>query len=264
MDSSQRCGATSRNDTPAVKKPVACEVRALWTPKDGNSPDECEDGYAVDGPGGVAALADGAGSGIFSRQWARELTSRYLADRPDLGDATATAAWILACRTAWMASIDHPSMHPLQQEKVDRTGAAATFLTLSVRQVAGRPAWQVRAVGDSAFFWERDGVLQAAFPLFRSSDFGIAPDLLRTQRRITTHVRPVTAQGTGKVGDLYGLATDAVAQFLLRCHEREQFPGLQRYWDMDDVGWRQEVQRLRQEKRIVNDDSTLVLMRIRQ
>jgi hypothetical protein len=48
-------------------------VRELWAQKMGNTPEEWEDAYAADPAGGVAAVADGASTGIYCRAWADRL-----------------------------------------------------------------------------------------------------------------------------------------------------------------------------------------------
>jgi hypothetical protein len=241
-----------------------CEMRALWAAKDGNSAAEWEDAFACDPEAGLAVLADGASQGIFSRLWARTLTRRYLIGRPDLDDPAAVSDWLAGCRVEWMSGIHYNDLHGLEQDKIDRIGAAATFLAFEVHRGGREVRWRVGAVGDTCFLCIRDGRLVVSFPLACSDDFGIAPDLTTTLPRLAPQIRFVTVEGTGKVGDLYGLATDAVAEFLLRCYELDEAPDWQRYWDMDQEGWQEEVRRLREQRRIVNDDSTLLMVRVRE
>src|SRR5262249_37441701 len=91
------------------------------------------------------------------------------------------------------------------------------------------------------------GDLRQSFPLLRSADFTIAPDLVPSVRRLDPPVRFITATGVGEDGESFALATDAVAQFLLGCYERDQTPEWTRYWGMTLGDWRAEVQRLRHE-----------------
>jgi hypothetical protein len=242
--------------------PVACEVQTrLWAPKDGNSDDEWEDALAVAGEQGLAVVADGAGQGIFSRLWADLLTRRFLDTRPDVTDSAALNAWLTGCRRAWREGIHYSDLHGLAQAKVDETGAAATLLALGLEQEQGRHRWRAAAVGDSCLFCVRDGELLVSFPVTHSRDFGCTPNLVQTLRG-SSGVRVVTAEGKGKVGDLYGLATDAVAQFVLRCYENGTPPDWERWWNMDGQEWRQLVQEWRDGRRMVNDDATLVLLRV--
>lgn len=239
--------------------PVPCESRVLWAPKDGNSDEEYEDAFAI--ADDRAVIADGASQGIFAKVWADLLARRFLDVDPDLAAPDPSAGWLPEARSEWRVTFGYDSLHPMQQDKVDDTGAAATLAALCVRQAENGHRWRAAALGDSCLFWIRGGRVLATFPLCRSADFGIAPDLVPTVKRFAPQVRFVTAEGVGKPGDLYGLATDAVAQHLLQSLETEQPIDWQRLWDMDDNQWRMELQRLRAQRRIVNDDSTLVLMR---
>jgi len=98
--------------------------------------------------------------------------------------------------------------------------------------------------------------------MLRSSDFGIAPDLVPTLPSMAPRVRVITAEGVGKTGDLYLLATDAVAQFLLRCHESGISVDWRKLWDLEGPPWQQKVQEWRAARQLVNDDSTLVLIEV--
>lgn len=243
--------------------PVPCEVRVLWAPREGNSDDEYEDARAVDADAGCAVIADGASQGIFSRRWAQLLTGRFLAESPNLTDSAAVEAWIAAARRQWRQEIRYADLHGLQQNKVDEVGSAATLLGLALHRAAGRLRWRAVALGDSCLFHIRRGQMLTSFPLCRPSDFGVTPDLIPTLRRFCPKVRFVTAEGLGKMEDLYGLATDAVAHYLLKSHAEGHPPDWERLWGMDAARWRDELRRLRQRGEVVNDDATLVLLRVR-
>jgi hypothetical protein len=247
---------------PSDLTPVPCDVRVLWAPKDGDSDDEYEDATAAD-EAGLAALADGATQGIFCRAWAGALVERYRCSAPDLGDPDAVAAWLDDCRAAWRSGIRYGELHGLAQDKVDRTGAAAAFVGLRLSRVCHRLRWRAGAVGDSCLFRLRRGRLRASFPLTHSSQFGVAPDLISSHGRRGAPAPFVTAAGAVREGDCFALASDAVAQFLLRRCEEGHPPDWLLYWEMSLQQWRDELERLRQQGELVNDDSTLLLLRPR-
>jgi hypothetical protein len=215
---------------------------------------------------GAFALADGAGEGIFSKLWARLLTSEYVRSRPDPGDPAALGAWLQDCRRAWLEGINYRALRWSQINKVDHSGAAATFLTLDLTEAApageeGPVAWRSWAVGDSCLFWARDNRLQAAFPVAAAADFGLTPALLRTKAD-HPDPPPQTARGRCRPGDVFLLATDAVAGWLLRCCEAGRPPDWERYADLDEAVWGDEIDRLRRENEMVNDDCTVLWVRI--
>ena len=56
-------------------------------------------------------------------------------------------------------------------------------------------------------------------------------------------------------------ATDAMAQRLLAEVESGTPPDWDRFWDLDPETWRQEIEALRDQNAIVNDDCTLLVLR---
>ena len=75
------------------------EHRALWLPRGDNSAEEWEDAYDVNPSRRLAALCDGAGSGIFSRLWANILANSVVEEQPNLTDAEALEATTTLART---------------------------------------------------------------------------------------------------------------------------------------------------------------------
>jgi hypothetical protein len=244
-------------------------------PKMGDDDSEWEDAFTCDERLGAAAVADGASEGIFSRAWSALLCESLVAEPIDLGDPEAVAGRVQALRADWLRRIDYPSRRYTQQAKVDQTGAAATLLVL---RLSSRPpldpgdalaptagddphGWRAWAVGDSCLLHVREGRLLGTFPIGVSTDFGIAPALVRTRPDTRTPAF-LEARGSCRPGDLFLLATDAVAQALLRDVEEGTPPDWHRYEGLDLDAWRAEIDDLRRRRRIVNDDSTLVCLRV--
>src|SRR5262249_425603 len=149
------------------------------TAKRGNSAEEIEDAFAIDEKHAFAAISDGASEGIFVRRWAQLLTQSYIDHRIDPADTIKRLAWISACRKVWLEQIDFPRLRWSQQNKVDETGGAATFLSWQLgRAPDGGLAWKAWAIGDSCLFWIRRNKLRATFPVTHSHHFANAPWLL--------------------------------------------------------------------------------------
>ena len=107
--------------------PPRFEWRALWMPKRGNDEREWEDGFAADAAGGILAVADGAGDGIFSKLWADLLLSSFVAQPVALDDPAAVEPWIQERRREWFEAIRYPEQRWSIQMKIDRSCGAATF-----------------------------------------------------------------------------------------------------------------------------------------
>lgn len=239
-----------------------CRASLLQLPRPGNSEDEYEDAAADRAAEGVAAVADGASDGIFSRLWAQLLVCSFVETRPDLNNDATRAAWLGACRDAWQQKINYSALRWSQQNKVERTGAAATFLALRVfRGGAGEIDCRAWAVGDSCLFWISDQVIQASFPIRYLAKFGTAPPLLRTKadrpdpafEKTGCHCRP---------GDLFVLATDAVAQWLLRRCESVSPPDWDALERASPEDWRGQIDAARRADEMVHDDCTALFLRV--
>lgn len=237
--------------------------RSFWYVKRGNDPNQWEDAFCVDPMTGAIAIADGAGAGIFCRQWAALLAERWTRELPDVADPKIYQTWMDGCRNAWMEAIGYKTIRIFQKMKVDDVGAAATLLGLRIERdpKSDDYRWSAVAVGDSVLFWIRDQNLLAAFPLTRGSQFDIAPLLLRSKRMPLPGF--ARASSICKAGDLFVLATDAVAHALFDEHDRGPVDWA-RFETLEQSIWEQEMDRLRDENRMVNDDCTLVVLRIGQ
>jgi hypothetical protein len=243
---------------------VSVSIRALNVSKEGNAPEEIEDAFATDPERGVAAVSDGASEGIFVRAWAQLLASSYVKARPEPSDPAALAEWVRRCRKQWFQDISYPKLRWSQQNKVDQAGGAATFLSWQLgRAPDGGLAWRAWAVGDSCLFWVRGNRLRASFPMTHSRQFVNTPWLLST-RGDAPEPAPLFAAGRCRPGDSFILATDALSQYFLRTVERRKEPNWDKLETMDEDIWLRRVQRLRDHHKIVNDDCTMVVVRVNE
>ncbi|AWM40734.1 hypothetical protein C1280_29615 [Gemmata obscuriglobus] len=237
-------------------------VCAMWAQKMGNTPEQWEDAYALDEGRGAAAVADGASSGIYCSIWAQQLCRRLLADRPDVRDPAALNKWVAGLRAEWRAAINYDGLNWSKQAKVDQVGAAATLLGLEVGPAdatGGRP-WRACAVGDASLFWVRRGELLATFPVVAADQFGSAPLLVRSSPGYRTAA--LAAAGTCEPGDRFVLATDAVAARLFKSAATELGVDWERLEGLAEADWRAELDVLRRGNDMVNDDCTLVVLRV--
>jgi hypothetical protein len=238
-------------------------ARGLWTQKMGNTPEQWEDAFAHDPPAGTAAIADGASTGIYCRKWADELTKSLISERPDLRTPSLLGKWVQSLRAEWRAAIDYDKLNWSKKAKVDDVGAAATLLGLEIgpADAEGNRRWRASSIGDACLFWVRDGSLLGTFPVVAADQFGSAPLLARSNpghRTLALH-----AEGTCEPGDRFLLATDAVAAYLLKSVAADTPPDWGRFETIDEAEWRAELDMLRRSNEMVNDDCTVVTLRVR-
>jgi hypothetical protein len=204
--------------------------------KRGNAAEELEDaihfdpkpdppGSPLEGPVVLLAIADGATESSYSRDWATMLVRDYC-NHP-FHNAKTLCDHVVALSERWRAVVARKGPLPWYAEEKVRSGAFATFLGLEIRESDEGPvvggAWNAVAVGDSCLFHTRRHRLVESFPLVTSSQFGNNPELVPTDpraiARLAEHVQKMK-NGQWMNGDVFILASDALAAWCLREHER--------------------------------------------
>ena len=247
--------------------------------KYGNRPDENEDAvlcYPSDvgynqSKGIYCAMTDGATQSSFSQQWASLLVKllvnkvkRYVPNKDTLLIVTLTA------QSEWEKNIKKTDLPWHAQEKI-KNGAFSTLLWLSIKKNKKNRKIKVIAVGDSNLIIVRDNKKLVAYPIENSQDFGNTPTLLcsRTNRNSQINDRvfdKVTLwEQDWHPGDHFLLATDALAQYMLRQFEKGENPSMfiaqlakEGNLDKQQKEFENWIESLRKEKTIRNDDTTLV------
>lgn len=241
----------------------------------GNVQEECEDfcyptrNKEISAPALRFAIADGASESLLSGQWARILTLAFCRSHNDSCDFNAFYQRALRAWEKWKQSYINKRARirkPIQwyEEPGLEAGAFSTFLGLRIED-ENLNAWQAIAVGDSCLFQVRDNDLIISFPISASKEFGNFPGLLcsnsQKNKKITEIIRSVS--GRWAIKDRFYLASDALAQWIIKEHEQGGEP-----WSIldefilgggknDFLDW---LLDLRIQRKIRNDD--IALMRI--
>ncbi len=183
------------------------------------------------------------------------------------GDGVATARARQAA-TATVASVSAADWMPSTGNGAATAAPATGWRTqdgCKKGEIAG--TWRAFAVGDSCLFQVRNNELITVGPVCESSQFDNSPFLLGSKSRETikrnaSHVS--VHAGTWSRGDLFYLATDAMAQWLLLRQEADMPP-----WDMlRDLGaddtrpFDDLVDEMRSEHDLHNDDTTLLRVEV--
>jgi hypothetical protein len=242
--------------------PSAFEVvREYWSPKRGNDRDMWEDAFAYDSSKSVAAVCDGTGAGIFCREWAARIARRFVDQGRGLGREVAIDKWLEPAIKEWSDNLPIPELKAIHHRKIAEIGAGTTLIGLELESRCDCPDdrfWHATAIGDSCLFHIRHKEW-FSFPLVASKDFTNTPPVLRTKHgRVPT---ATFASGTCQEGDIFMLATDAVAAKMLADAESEPFDW-ERYAEMSPEEWVAEFDSLRETGMMVNDDCTLLILRV--
>ena len=245
---------------------LGLRLQTFALPKQGHQPEEYEDAWACNTPATRLALADGASDAFESRLWAQALVQAFIHEPPAPHRDT-LLDWLVAPMQVWKAGI-HWNQLPWYAEEKSRRGAFATLLGISfawpvadgAEEAVAAAQWQAIAVGDVCLFQMRSEAVMVHFPVEQAADFGTTPPLLSTRleynRRSLETLR--THEGECQQGDLFVLATDALAAWFLRQVEAGERPW-QCLMELTEDTFAALVAHLRQEGSMRNDDVTLVV-----
>ncbi len=240
--------------------------------------DQCEDAVAVrDGfPDGEVirtaelrvAISDGASEAMLAKDWSRMVTAHLVEQAGESQDDF--LAGLQEAVESWPKFVDHYVARrevdgkPIQwyEEPGLARGAYATAMTLTLRDKSDRRTWNCVALGDCCMFHTRGQDLLLPYPVSRADDFNNSPALAHSRQPEPAVVADYVTESEGEylLGDVFYLATDAIAAWILRrCEDGEQ------PWDaLRDLGTEEMpdfptwVAGLRGSCRLKDDDTTLV------
>ena len=244
--------------------------RVFELAKEPEYPDQNQDAWWLNAEEGVAAIADGVTSGIFSRQWAQILTRAAVENWPEPTDEDRFPAWLAELRAKWEAEIDTSGLAWYQRAKL-REGGFSTLVWLrlldneALHDGKEESVVEVMAIGDSCLFHVRHEKVLESFPLDATHDFDSSPLVLGSvDLNRDGQLQFERIEISCRAGDLLVLCTDAVAAWALRRSEQDDPVPWSTYWDLSPEAWAEEVHELRMHSKMRYDDATLLLLRVGQ
>ncbi len=245
------------------------EARAFQLAKDPEHPNENQDAHAFDPERGIAAIADGVASAIFSGVWAETLVQAAVRQPPDPDEAGPFADWLAQCRRQWDERIDTTGLAWFQKAKLP-TGAFSTLLWAQLLPLEPDPPGsfgglrlRARAIGDSCLFHLRHGELLRCFPMASAADFETNPLALGSiDLGRDALMQFATLDVTCYPDDYLLLTTDAVAEWLYRRIESDDPPDWSAFWEAGQYEWVDQINALRASREMRYDDATLLALRV--
>lgn len=231
-------------------------IQSFAVHKAGNTISECEDVWQkternlLNNPRVVIALSDGATESSFAREWAKELVNAFV--NRGVND------WLSPLQTTWRQWLVNQNLSWFAKRKAGE-GTFATFLSLEIEFDL---SWKALAVGDSCLFVVRDHFLQNSFPLQNSHQFNNRPRLIGTHIN-RANIIVSQAYGNAQTGDRFYLTTDAIACWIFKQLEVNQDPWVKLGLISSQELFAEWVTELRDRREIVNDDTTLLCLKIR-
>jgi hypothetical protein len=193
----------------------------------------CEDAIGWNLKQGRFAVCDGATTSSYSAEWASLLADLFVeCPPPDISPA-GLQAWLDPIQKKWAQAIPWDKLDYFSKRKA-RTGAYATLAGMCLDPPTefpnGRSGWvsekiktQISVVEDSCIFLLRNGAIARSWAYTQSSQFQGPPyaigSLAEKNCQLATYWK--TEQVHAQHGDLFIIATDAIAKFLLSRFEQD-------------------------------------------
>lgn len=236
---------------PRSTAPDRPRVDVFRLPRFGSRPEEYEDAAAVSEPAAGplrAAVADGATETAFSGLWARLLVEASVEAGLTLraGDPA-----LARCREAWRAEVGRKTTDAAWYVAAKAAEGAYAALLAFTLHPDGR--YEAAAVGDCNLFHLRGAEVVRTWPFETPEAFTFRPALLGSLPE-SSDPAATTSSGVWHPGDVFLLATDAAAAWLLGASAFEAAAGDAAYFET-------EVAAARAKGRLRNDD--VALLRIR-
>jgi hypothetical protein len=233
----------------------------------------CEDVCAYDSLRGIFAIADGAGTTLFSNIWAKILVSQFLAVPLLSNDPFEVEWWVRRVQHEFRTNREsNPALETLAWnalQKIHSEGSQSTLATLRLSRADITSAQaELLAFGDSCIFIARHGAHNIrAFPLEQEAEFDRAPICIPSSFRIfNRHFHRGLHQHIElRPGDTVVLATDAVARWIVSAgggRYATPFKAFQEVIAQTSESWADFIEKQRSKQRIIDDDCTALIIKL--
>ncbi|MFL5628220.1 MAG: protein phosphatase 2C domain-containing protein [Ktedonobacteraceae bacterium] len=228
----------------------------------------CEDAVQADLAQGLFALADGAGTTLFSNVWARVLVAFFLQVPLLSNDAFEVEWWIRQAQKRYQQEVPPlPASSWNARQKAREQGSYATLATLRVlRNNEQSTDLECLTIGDTCLLIRKAGKRSLqTFPYTRPEEFDAAPvcfpSLVVLFDRTFHHC--LLQSYTFAPGDQAILATDAVARWIMSAGKdsyADAGEAFQAIAEQTPGSWPIFIKDCRMKRGMMDDDSTALLL----
>lgn len=208
---------------------VALMSRLLRTPKRGEK--ESDDAGCSDDQRRIYALCDGATRSFLPGEWA-QILANHVCEKGLPPIETELRMWLEPARQRWererqrrLEQVGDQASSASWWMNTPGRGAAATLFAITFSEESRDGEIEYRSVmrGDTCGFHVRNGQLIRAMPFGDIESFSMHPDCLMSigegKEPVLKHVRDAA-----RPGDLFFVATDALAKWILTRHHAKSDP----------------------------------------
>ena len=230
---------------------------------------DCQDAADLNEDRGRYAIADGATRSFFPKTWAEILVKGFCEENTLSLEQENWEEWIEPLRQKWLQQVTSTVQETKRYISVDQlsksVSAASTFVGLEVDR--DKSVWKAMIIGDSCLFHIRDSKLKESYLIKKSENFTNRPDFFASFAKDSLY-DPIFITEEVNPGDIFILATDALAKWIIQHEEEGKFnDALKRLIKIEANSKKQfndfvEEARETDGIRLVNDDVALLLISV--
>ena len=247
---------------------MLAQVTMLRYWKSEHDEDTCEDAIGANTAQGLFAVADGAGTTLFSDAWAGFMVQHFLQVPLMSDDPFEVEWWIRLAQEQFKNEFAGVANLPWNaQQKLQAQGSYTTLATLRISACDGtRAQADLLVFGDSCVFVSRSEMEDiVSFPLTRVAEFDQAPICLPSKPGAFNrnfhrcHVASLELAPS----DVVVIATDAVSRWIISAggsHHQNQKNALQEIARQTVDSWANFIKQCRLSGEMVDDDSTAMII----
>jgi len=246
------------------------EIAHFTMPKVGEQETDIQDACYYSRDRTVVAIADGASTSLWPREWANLLVEHFCHHNQDsiASIYEQWEEWLRPLQEQWRQQSlkikKDPTIPWYAQGSKDKDHGSATFVGLKLRQQnqAGKKIWEALAVGDSCLFQIKANSDElVAFPVDKSEQFTTVTNCFHSLPEYKSYP-PAFRENFYEEGDIFLLATDALAEWIIKDYEN----ATSRWKKLISVATQEEfttfISQLRDDRLIKNDDTTLLRLKV--
>ena len=196
------------------------------TCKKGDTPTDCQDAAALNKDRDRYAIADGATRSFFPKTWAEILVKGFCEEATLPLHQEGWREWIEPLRQRWLEQVTSTVQETKRYISIDRLSksesAAATFVGLEIDRK--KSVWKAMIIGDSCLFHVSDSKLKESYLIKKPEGFTNRPDIFASFAKDSLY-EPTFKNGQVKTGDIFILATDALAKWIIQHEQVGKFKG---------------------------------------
>jgi hypothetical protein len=245
------------------------EIACFTMPKVGEKQKDIEDALSWSSDRTLFAIADGVSASFLAKDWAHLLVNYFCENQYSIASICERwEEWLGPIQQQWRQrylKIKTDKALPWYAKgSKDKDHGSATFVGLKLLppNQSGEKIWEALAVGDSCLFQINANLNKiVAFPLDKSEQFTTVTNCFHSLPEYRSY-NPIFMDGVYDQGDIFLLATDALAEWIIKDFENYNHEWKKLISVDTEEKFISFINQLRRDGFIKNDDTTLVRIKV--